>query len=48
MRFENKVVLITGGTRGIGLATARLFAAEGARAVIVGRDTDQTTAAAPR
>ena len=46
MRFENKVVLITGGTRGIGLATARLFAAEGARAVIVGRDTDQTTAAA--
>lgn len=46
MRFENKVVLITGGTRGIGFATACLFAAEGARAVIVGRNEDQTTEAA--
>jgi meso-butanediol dehydrogenase / (S,S)-butanediol dehydrogenase / diacetyl reductase len=46
MRFENKVVLITGGTRGIGFSTARLFAAEGARAVIVGRDKDRTMEAA--
>jgi NAD(P)-dependent dehydrogenase (short-subunit alcohol dehydrogenase family) len=46
MRFENKVVLITGGTRGIGFATAKLFAQEGAHVVIVGRDQDKTMEAA--
>ena len=46
MRFENKVVLITGGTRGIGLATAQLFARKGAHVVIVGRDKDRTMEAA--
>jgi NAD(P)-dependent dehydrogenase (short-subunit alcohol dehydrogenase family) len=37
MRFENKVILVTGGTRGIGLATAKALVAEGAQVVIAGR-----------
>jgi len=34
MRLEGKVCIITGGGRGIGAATARKFAAEGARVVV--------------
>jgi NAD(P)-dependent dehydrogenase (short-subunit alcohol dehydrogenase family) len=36
-RFENKIVVITGGSDGIGLATAKLFAIEGAHVYITGR-----------
>lgn len=41
MRLEDKVAVVTGGTSGIGRATAVLFAAEGARVVFTGRDEDR-------
>ena len=40
-KFQNKGVLITGGTSGIGLATAKRFAAEGAQVFITGRKQAQ-------
>lgn len=44
-KLEGKIAVITGGTSGIGLATARQFAAEGAQVFVTGRRQDALNAA---
>ncbi|AQT78881.1 short-chain dehydrogenase [Mycolicibacterium litorale] len=44
-QFSGKTVLVTGGTSGIGLATAQRFAAEGAHVVVTGRTQGRVDAA---
>lgn len=44
-QWTDKVVAVTGGNSGIGLATARRLAACGARIALVGRDPDSVASA---
>src|SRR5258706_2152368 len=44
-RLEGKIAVVTGGTTGIGLATAKRFAMEGARVFVTGRRQAELDAA---
>ncbi len=44
-KLNNKVAVVTGGTSGIGLATAQRFITEGAQVVITGRNQETLDAA---
>jgi 3-oxoacyl-[acyl-carrier protein] reductase len=43
-RFKNQIVIVTGASRGIGRGIASLFAEEGAKVVLIGRDEVQLKA----
>ena len=45
MNLKNKVAVVTGGTKGIGAATALAFAKAGANVALVGRNDDADAAA---
>ena len=46
LELDGKIAVITGGTRGIGLAAARLLSAEGAEVVLVSRNAAEAAGAA--
>lgn len=46
LSFRGKSIIITGGSRGLGLVMARMLAAEGANLTILARDADEITRAA--
>ena len=46
MEFANKKILVTGGTRGIGLAVSSAFARKGARVVMIYHNREQEAQAA--
>lgn len=48
MDFRHRVVLITGGSRGLGFVLARRFAAEGARVALLARTADDLETAAAK
>ncbi|HYV96021.1 MAG TPA: SDR family oxidoreductase [Gemmatimonadaceae bacterium] len=41
MKLSNKIVLVTGGTSGIGLEAAKLFKEEGATVIVVGQNPER-------
>ena len=46
LRLKGKSVLVTGGSKGIGLACAKAFVAEGCRVHLAARDKDRLAQAA--
>jgi NAD(P)-dependent dehydrogenase (short-subunit alcohol dehydrogenase family) len=45
IRLDNKVAVVTGGTRGIGLSCAEYLAASGATVAVIGRQTEHVEGA---